>query len=196
MAGRGRHLEPPLVRLPGPAARPARPSNLLGGTQIGNTGIWIGDYTIQPENGGLSVFFHEYGHDLGLPDDYNTSAGGDNNNEHWTLMAQSRLGAKGEQCIGDRAGDLGAWNKLQLGWLDYETVVAPGQQQDDLKLGPQEYNTDKAAGRGRRAARRRRSSPSSARRPPGAKQWCSGDGDDLDNTHDPDGRPAGRTRRR
>ena len=27
--------------------------NRLGGTQIGDTGIWIGDYTIQPENGGL-----------------------------------------------------------------------------------------------------------------------------------------------
>ena len=86
--------------------------------------MWIGDYTIQPENGGRSVFFHEFGHDLGLPDDYNSINGGDNNNEHWTLMAQSRLGAKGEQFIGDRAGDLGAWNKLQLGWLDYETLVA------------------------------------------------------------------------
>ena len=47
--------------------------NLLGGTQIGDTGIWIGDYTIQPENGGRSVFYHEYAHDLGLPDDYNIS---------------------------------------------------------------------------------------------------------------------------
>ena len=100
------------------------PGNPRGGTQIGTSGIWIGDYTIQPENGGRSVFFHEFGHDLGLPDDYNILHGGDNNNEHWTLMAQSRLGAKGEQFIGDRAGDLGAWNKLQLGWLDYETLVA------------------------------------------------------------------------
>ena len=35
-------------------------------------------------------------------------------------MAQSRLGAKNDQGIGERGGDLGAWNKLQLGWLDYE----------------------------------------------------------------------------
>ena len=47
--------------------------NPVGGTQIGNTGVWIGDYTIQPENGGRSVFYHEYGHDLGLPDDYNVT---------------------------------------------------------------------------------------------------------------------------
>ena len=47
-----------------------------GGNQIGTSGIWIADYTIQPENGGRSVFFHEYGHDLGLPDDYNILSGG------------------------------------------------------------------------------------------------------------------------
>ncbi|MEU6075832.1 immune inhibitor A domain-containing protein [Micromonospora sp. NPDC047074] len=116
--------------------------NPLGGTQIGNTGLWIGDYTIQPENGGRSVFYHEYGHDLGLPDDYNVTSGGDNNNEHWTLMAQSRLGAKEDAGIGDRGGDLGAWNKLQLGWLDYEVVVA-GQKRT-MTLGPQEYNTAEA----------------------------------------------------
>ena len=38
------------------------------------TGVWVGDYTIQPENGGLGVFAHEYGHDLGLPDLYDTRA--------------------------------------------------------------------------------------------------------------------------
>jgi immune inhibitor A len=124
------------------AGQTGPPTNPLGGTQIGGTGIWIGDYTIQPENGGRSVFYHEYGHDLGLPDDYNVLNGGDNNNEHWTLMAQSRLGAKGEPYIGNRGGDLGAWNKLQLGWLDYETVVA-GQRRT-LNLGPQEYNSAKA----------------------------------------------------
>ena len=40
-----------------------------------HTGLWVADYTIQPENGGLSVFTHEYGHDLGLPDLYDTAGG-------------------------------------------------------------------------------------------------------------------------
>ncbi len=115
--------------------------NLLGGAQVGNTGLWIGDYTMQPENGGLSVFAHEYGHDLGLPDDYDTAGAGAANNGHWTLMAQSRLSAAGEP-IGTRPGDLGAWNKMQLGWLDYEIIVA-GQKRT-LNLGPAEYNTAKA----------------------------------------------------
>ena len=60
--------------------------NKAGGTQIGDTGVWIGDYTMQPENGGLGVFAHEYGHDLGLPDEYDTSGGGDNGVGFWTLM--------------------------------------------------------------------------------------------------------------
>ena len=146
------------------AGRTGPAGNQLGGTQIGDTGLWIGDYTIQPENGGLSVFVHEYTHDLGLPDDYDTSGLGDNNNEYWTLMAQSRLSAAGDEGIGTRPGDLGAWNKLQLGWLNYETVVKAGQKKT-VNLGPQEYNT-----RRRRpwwsTCRTRRSPPISARRSP------------------------------
>ncbi|PTA48089.1 immune inhibitor A domain-containing protein [Micromonospora sp. RP3T] len=150
-----------------------------GGTQIGNTGVWIGDYTIQPENGGRSVFYHEYGHDLGLPDDYNVTSGGDNNNEHWTLMAQSRLGAKNDAGIGDRGGDLGAWNKLQLGWLDYEVVVA-GQKRT-LELGPQEYNSAKAQAAvvvlPQRAYEFQNGKPFE-----GTKQFFSGNEDDLNTT--------------
>ena len=54
------------------------------------TGICIYDYTIQPENGGLGVFAHEFGHDLGLPDLYDTSGntgGAENSTGFWTLMS-------------------------------------------------------------------------------------------------------------
>jgi immune inhibitor A len=151
-------------------------TNPLGGTQIGNTGVWIGDYTVQPENGGLSVFVHEYGHDLGLPDDYNINNGGDNNNEHWTLMAQSRLSAKDDPAIGTRPGDIGAWNKLQLGWLDYEIVVAG--QKKTINLGPQEYNTARPQAVVVVLPKRGRTIDNGAPFE-GEKQWFSGNEDDL-----------------
>ncbi|MEU8609821.1 immune inhibitor A domain-containing protein [Actinoplanes sp. NPDC048791] len=152
--------------------------NLLGGTEIADTGLWIGDYTMQPENGGLSVFVHEYGHDLGLPDDYNVLTGGTNNNEYWTLMAQSRLNAKGEP-LGTRPGDLGAWNKLQLGWLDYETVVA--KQKRTLTLGPQEYNSNKAQAAVVVLPKKRVTTEFGAPFS-GSRQYFSGNADDLRNS--------------
>ncbi len=117
-------------------------TNKAGGTQIGDTGVWIGDYTMQAENGGLSTVAHEYLHDLDLPDDLTGSAAVQNSTGYWTVMGQSRLSAPGDIGWATRAGDLGAWNKLQLGWLDYETVVAGRSR--TLDLGPEEYNTAEA----------------------------------------------------
>ncbi len=100
-----------------------------GGVDIPNnpTGLWVSDYTMQPENGGLSVFAHEYAHDLELPDLYDTSGntgGASNSVEHWSLMAQSRGTAPGDPGIGDRPQPMGAWDKFQLGWLDYDVIRA------------------------------------------------------------------------
>ena len=102
-----------------------RPNNLNGGTQIGNTGIWIGDYTTEPENGGLGVFAHEFGHDLGLPDLYDT-AGGDNGTAFWTLMSGGSWLNHGKDSIGTTPGYMGPWEKLQLGWLDYDGALRHG----------------------------------------------------------------------
>ncbi len=95
--------------------------NKLGGVQIGSSGIWVGDYTTEPENGGLGVFTHEFGHDLGLPDLYDT-AGGDNGTGFWTLMSGGSWLNHGGDSIGTTPGYMGPWEKLQLGWLDYQVV--------------------------------------------------------------------------
>ncbi|MFI5841389.1 immune inhibitor A domain-containing protein [Catenuloplanes sp. NPDC051500] len=100
--------------------------NLLGGVPIGDSGFWIGDYTTEPENGGLGVFAHEYGHDLGLPDLYDTQ-GGDNGTGFWTLMSGGSWLSHDPNNIGSTPGYMGAWEKLFLGWLDY-TTVKPGQK--------------------------------------------------------------------
>ncbi|MFF9166285.1 MULTISPECIES: immune inhibitor A domain-containing protein [unclassified Streptomyces] len=153
-------------------------NNRLGGAQIGNTGIWVGDYTIQPENGGLGVYAHEYGHDLGLPDEYDT-AGGENSTGFWTLMSSGSWLGRGENAIGDLPGDMNAWDKLQLGWLNYDTAKAG--KQSTHKLGVAEYNTwDKQAlvvNLPDKAVTTTVVQPAQ-----GATQWWSGSGDDLKNT--------------
>lgn len=121
--------------------------NPLGGSPIEGTDYWVGDYTIKAEGGGLSTIAHEYGHDLGLPDQYDTvqaSIGSwdfDGTQGFWTLMCQSRLASPGSKGVGIRLADLGVWDKLLLGWLDYEVAVA-GEDRT-IELGPHEYNTGK-----------------------------------------------------
>src|SRR5699024_9464088 len=46
------------------------------------------DYTIQPEDGAAGVFSHEYGHDLGLPDEYDTEYTGKGEPvSFWSIMS-------------------------------------------------------------------------------------------------------------
>lgn len=152
--------------------------NKLGGAQIGSTGIWVGDYTIQPENGGLGVYAHEYGHDLGLPDHYDTH-GGENSTGFWTLMSSGSWLGTGKNEIGDLPGDMTAWDKLQLGWLDYDKAKAAKKSKH--KLGVAEYNTKNAQALvvelPKKAVTTEIVPPSQ-----GVTQWWSGSGNDLRNT--------------
>jgi immune inhibitor A len=122
--------------------------NKLGGIQIPGTDLWIGDYTIEPENGGVGVFAHEFAHDLGLPDEYDTSGnsgGAENSTGFWTLMSSGSWGNNGKAAegIGDRPFHMNAWDKFQLGWLNYDYVL-PGGKTKSVKLGPAEANTKQA----------------------------------------------------
>jgi immune inhibitor A len=117
--------------------------NKLGGIQIGDSNYWVGKYTIQPENGGVGVFTHEFGHDLGLPDLYDTS-GGENGTGFWTLMSSGSWLDDGKDTIGNKSSHMGAWEKFQLGWLNYD--VASAGQKSEHKLGPMETNTKQAQG--------------------------------------------------
>jgi len=117
--------------------------NKDGGIQIGDSNYWVGKYTIQPENGGVGVFTHEFGHDLGLPDLYDTS-GGENGTGFWTLMSSGSWLDDGKDTTGNKSSHMGAWEKFQLGWLNYE--VAYAGLKSEHKLGPMEFNTKQAQG--------------------------------------------------
>ncbi|MFD5432835.1 immune inhibitor A domain-containing protein [Kitasatospora sp. NPDC127067] len=115
--------------------------NKLGGVQVGSSGLWIGDYTMQPENGGLGVFAHEYGHDLGLPDLYDTAGKGiDNSVGFWSLMSSGSWLGEGKNSIGDMPNDLDGWSKYQLGWLKADRAKAGTESTHHI--GPAEYNSN------------------------------------------------------
>lgn len=153
--------------------------NKLGGAAIGDTGIWVGDYTIQPENGGLGVYAHEYGHDLGLPDEYDTTNSAENSTGFWTLMSSGSWLGTGRNAIGDLPGDMNAWDKLQLGWLNYDTAKVATKSKH--KLGVAEYNTKNkqalVVSLPDKAVTTEIVAPAQ-----GSTQWWSGSGNDLKNT--------------
>lgn len=163
-----------------PSAEEGPDGNRQGGWQIGDTGIWVGDYQVMPENGGLGVFTHEFGHDLGLPDLYDT-AGGKNGVTYWSLMSSGSWLGPGGRDAGSKANYMGPWEKLQLGWLDYTEVVPDGRKHD-VKLGPADMdgtNTPQAilVNLGEKDKVVELVAPHS-----GEKQWWTGSDDNLNNT--------------
>ncbi|GAB3186442.1 immune inhibitor A [Micromonospora palomenae] len=154
--------------------------NLSGGVQIGDTGMWIRDYTTEPENGGLGVFAHEYGHDLGLPDYYDT-AGGDNGVGFWSLMASGSWLGHGTEDIGSTPGYMDPYSKLFLGWLNYSTVEY-GKGSTQVTLGPA-GDSDGPKAQAVVVNLPSQTQTTSYNTPfGGSYEWWGGSADDLNNT--------------
>lgn len=94
--------------------------------------VQITHYTLEPENGSIGVFCHEFGHALGLPDLYDVDRSSEGIGE-WGLMGG------GGWCFraGDRAGTgpvhFSAWSKMKLGWIVPAEITA---DQDRVSLQP------------------------------------------------------------
>jgi immune inhibitor A len=153
--------------------------NLLGGTRIGNSNYYIGDYTVEAENGGLGVFAHEFGHDLGLPDYYDT-AGGENGTAFWTLMSSGSWLGDGTQDIGTKPGLMGPEEKLFLGWLDY-TEVNPGGK-GTFTLGPSQHTYQRADQAIKVNLPSKTTSTTYTAPPEGTHAWYTGRGDNYNST--------------
>ena len=158
----------------------------FGGARIGSSNFWIGDYTVEPENGGVGVFAHEFGHDLGLPDLYDTSGntgGAENSTGFWTLYSSGSYGSTGIPAdgIGSKPVHMGNLEKFYLGWLNYE--VARAGVPSSHRIGPSEANTKQAQGvivvLPKRAVPLALGAPCDGC---GAKYFYSGSGDNLNVT--------------
>ena len=155
-------------------------NNKAGGVPLGNTGLWIGDYTTEPENGGLGVFTHEFGHDLGLPDLYDTTNKATNGTSFWSLMSAGSWLNDGTTDIGSEPGYMGPWEKLQLGWLDAVTV--PYGRNQKVALGPSDRDSAKLPQAAivqlpDKSTTKKYNTPYA-----GSQEWWGGSADDLNST--------------
>ena len=109
----------------------AHSSDVAGGATIPGTDFKIQNYIVQPENSGVGVFAHEYGHDLGLPDLYDTSNAGNSDIDFWDLMSS---GSHSGPIFQSQPTHMGIWDKWVLGWVD-PVEVNPGDGKKTIKVG-------------------------------------------------------------
>jgi immune inhibitor A len=109
----------------------AHSSAVPGGAPIPNTDLKLSNYIVQPEDSGVGVFAHEYGHDLGLPDLYDTSGGGDSDVDFWDLMSS---GSHAGPIFQSMPTHMGLWDKWVLGWAD-PVQIKPGADPKDVIVG-------------------------------------------------------------
>ncbi len=108
-------------------------SPATGGHTIPGTSLKVLNYIMQPEDGSVGVFAHEYGHDLGLPDLYDTSGGGESDVDFWDLMSSGSHTGELNQVLPTH---MGAWDKFVLGWIDPKTFDY-GDKGRSVQLGQQ-----------------------------------------------------------
>jgi immune inhibitor A len=109
----------------------AHSSSVPGGETIPGTTLKLSNYIVQPEDSGVGVFAHEYGHDLGLPDLYDTSSGGESDIDFWDLMSS---GSHSGPIFQSMPTHMGIWDKWVLGWAD-PRVFEPGDAAATVQLG-------------------------------------------------------------
>ena len=75
----------------------------------------MANVTYQPESAETGVIAHEFGHDLGLPDLYDSVSTSDPDTGFWDIMSS---GSRSGRLNGILPTNMGAWSKYVLGWLN------------------------------------------------------------------------------
>ena len=89
-------------------------------------GLKIGSYTTEPESEAVGVYAHEYGHQLGLPDEYDITYIGESQVGFLSLMASGSWGPgptpDGRMALGVSPCHMTVWEKYVLGWESGATM--------------------------------------------------------------------------
>ncbi len=153
--------------------------------EIPNTGKRVFGYTVQPIDAAAGVVVHEFGHDLGLPDEYDTgksNVGSPVGN--WSVMAGGSWAGQipGTQPVGFSAyGRDYFQNKFGGDWIDQVTINL-----EDLENGAQDYSLVEAVDHASPHVNQIRVNLPKPELPfaapySGEYQFHSGSGDNLDN---------------
>lgn len=114
----------------------------------GANGMSIYSYTTEAENGSVGLFTHEFVHDLGIPDDYDTQYTADGDIvEYWSLMAGgSWSGAPG----GTMPTGINPYSRIMLGlihggnWINWNYADFNELQSGKMTLDTATMNTGNA----------------------------------------------------
>ena len=153
------------------------------------TDYWGGNmlaynYTIQGEDGTIGVFCHETGHDLGLPDEYDTvySGNGDTVGFYSLMSSGSWVGKP----LGTKPTPMSPWGRMVLGEIWGGQWVKPTEvSYDRVKKGGNVYKLDETTSWGNNNQVIKVNLPQKKKETvepfAGTYSFFGGKGDDMDN---------------
>lgn len=123
-------------------------SSSVGNSTIPGSNKLINTYTTEAENGAVGLFAHEFVHDLGIPDDYDTDYSADGDIvEYWSIMAS---GSWSGAPSGTMPTGINPYSRIILGlthggdWINWEYATFDKLQEGTRVLDTATMNTGNA----------------------------------------------------